>query len=281
MNETRRRDRLCADPAFTCSLLQIERSCGLEDKPLQEPQRRPWIIFDADNTLWDVESLYDEFRTQACAFAAKLCDQQPLALEEWARHRDTELYATYGYSPLRFVQTAEDTLRHFHPQASSAEIERMRGLAGQVFKQAAPLVEDIEPVLRHFRPHYQMGIITSGDREIQEWRLGHFPHRELFDAIEIVEKKLPEVFTDFCQRKQVDTAQSWVIGDSWRSDIIPARAAGLRAVHFDAVNWHPIERAGFGLHDDVPVISRFSQLIEIIPTTDRIPEKRPSDSLTR
>lgn len=54
---------------------------------------------------------------------------------------------------------------------------------------------------------------------------------------EVVERKTAEELAAFCSHHSIDVKSSWMIGDSVRSDIIPARAIGLGAIHFQSPNW--------------------------------------------
>jgi hypothetical protein len=70
-----------------------------------------WVIFDGDNTLWDVESLYDRAREQLCTLLAQLGANLQTA-DKFQRARDAELHTDYGYSPDRFPQSFVDTAKH-------------------------------------------------------------------------------------------------------------------------------------------------------------------------
>ncbi len=55
----------------------------------------PWVIFDADNTLWETESLYDEARRNLAAqLALRGIDESTAA--EVQEAIDEELYRTLG-----------------------------------------------------------------------------------------------------------------------------------------------------------------------------------------
>lgn len=88
-----------------------------------------WVIFDADNTLWDLESLYDDARKMFCAYVAELLARQsPMggpgeaSVDALQRHRDIQLQKTHGYSAARFARSFEDTLSFLLPFSSPEEI---------------------------------------------------------------------------------------------------------------------------------------------------------------
>lgn len=67
----------------------------------------------------------------------------------------------------------------------------------------------------------------------------------MIDRIWIVERKNTSVFDAICKEVQAKRSQSWVIGDSLRSDILPAYAAGLNTVLIQNPNWSEVEEDGF------------------------------------
>jgi putative hydrolase of the HAD superfamily len=65
---------------------------------------------------------------------------------------------------------------------------------------------------------------------------------DLFDVVEIVPEKSPDVIRDVVAALGIDTGSAWMVGNSVRSDVLPAIDAGLRAVWVKAHVWE-YERA--------------------------------------
>lgn len=57
-----------------------------------------------------------------------------------------------------------------------------------------------------------------------------------------------------------------MVGDSWKSDIIPAVTVGLRAVHVDHPNWHTVEGVGKGTKE-LPSVKCLSEVPTLILNT--------------
>ena len=206
--------------------------------------RSAWILFDADNTLWDVESLYDKARHAFCAHVEDLLlrtGRDPgidgALVEMLQRRRDIQLYETHGYSPSRFARSFEDTLLFLLPHSSPDEVRQARRLASDVFAAVSEPTPGLETTLPALEVDYSLAIVTAGDKVVQESRLAAFRYRDRFKRIEVVEQKSEAVLEELCQVWGVDQRRSWFVGDSLRSDIIPATRIGLGAIHFHAPNW--------------------------------------------
>jgi phosphoglycolate phosphatase-like HAD superfamily hydrolase len=76
--------------------------------------RVDWVIFDADNTLWDLESLYHHARDKLCQLLGSFGYDASEAAD-YQRQRDLELFKVYGRAPSRFPHSFLDTLLHFNP----------------------------------------------------------------------------------------------------------------------------------------------------------------------
>lgn len=221
-----------------------------------------WIIFDADNTLWFVEPLYDEARAQLCDYLVKMGVSRKDA-ENYQHERDRQLHVTYGYSACRFARSFEDTILHFVEGATAPQVRHVRQIALEVFEKQAVLSPGLQELVDKLLPNYQLGIVTAGEHWVQERRLNDFHLRDRFAAIEIVESKDAAVFRRFIGKYNVDTGTSWVIGDSVNSDVLPAREAGLRAVLLSAANWDRIEGKHDALPSDVPTISHLQDFLRL------------------
>ena len=89
--------------------------------------------------------------------------------------------------------------------------------------------------------------MTAGHHDVQRRRLEHFGRNHHFEAVRIVERKDEAAISALLRERGAVPALSWMVGDSLRSDIIPAIAAGMRAIHLQTTNWHEVEVAGSSL----------------------------------
>jgi hypothetical protein len=71
---------------------------GSPDKAQPATERR-WVVFDADNTLWNVEVLYNRARETMVGYVADLCTAPAAAIEQYQREHDAKLRELYGYPP--------------------------------------------------------------------------------------------------------------------------------------------------------------------------------------
>jgi len=220
-----------------------------------------WVVFDADNTLWHVEHLYDAARVQLAEELARL-GIDPHEATEFQQQRDRELYQELGYSCERFPRSFQETLLHYFPNSNPDDVDRMRRIAENVFRLPAEPVAGLASILDQLALLYKLAIITAGEPWVQQSRLASFSALSRFDSTLVVRKKTQQTYEEFCEAENVDKTHSWAVGDSIRSDVIPASQARLNCILVDTHNWSRVER-----HDlEVPVGTRVvNELREIVP----------------
>lgn len=208
-----------------------------------------WIIFDMDNTLIDTEPLY----LNASARFADLMSYYGISKKEALEKQneiDANLFKEFGYSTDRFAESFARTVRLFesrikarlaHPDSDIAIlniIDQVKSFAMAVFNQKSieyPYAADV--VRKFMHTGYNVAVITAGERWVQIRRFDDLTMRNLFHDCWVVLRKDEQVFSDFCAKHNVDIANSWMIGDSLKSDIIPSTNVGLNAIHLQTSNW--------------------------------------------
>lgn len=225
------------------------------------------IGFDADDTLWHNERF---FKLTQARFAALLADHAGHAVIE-ARLLETERrnLGFYGYGvkgfTLSMIETAIEITEGRAPPAVIAEI-----LAAGREMLAHPVepLPHVEETLKAVAGRYRMILITKGDLFDQERKLAQSGLGDLFQGVEIVSEKTPDTYARIFARHGEGAERAMMVGNSLKSDILPALAAGSWAVHVPhELTWaleqaeEPREAARFR---QVPHLGALSSLLDEI-----------------
>jgi putative hydrolase of the HAD superfamily len=101
-----------------------------------------------------------------------------------------------------------------------------------------PLVSNARKTLKDLRAQgIRLALLTKGDPDVQSRRIENSGLRDLFDVIEIVPEKSPAVIRAVVGRLGVGLENAWMVGNSVRSDLLPAIEAGLQALWINAHVW--------------------------------------------
>jgi putative hydrolase of the HAD superfamily len=193
------------------------------------------LIFDGDDTLWSTEALYDAARADART-VVEVAGVNGELWEAIERKRDVANVARFGMSAQRFPTScveAFDCLGGTDSEVRAA----VWAAASQVFSRPAPLIKGALDVLETLASTHRLALLTKGDPDVQQRRIEESGLRAFFDALFITAEKSAAVFARTASDCGVKPARSVSIGNSLRSDVIPALEAGMHAVWIDAHVW--------------------------------------------
>jgi len=188
------------------------------------------LLVDADDTLWEnnVHFLHvtDRFFHELDALGV----QRDLALETL---HQTELrnIPRYGYGSRSYARSIEETFAFLAPHGDSATVSYLSSLAAAIFERdTIDLLPRVPEALERLSEHHRLILVTKGDEEEQRWKLACSGLAGYFAAIEVVPEKNEQTYRELMQRWKLDPERTWMIGNSPKSDINPALAAGMHAV---------------------------------------------------
>jgi putative hydrolase of the HAD superfamily len=226
------------------------------------------VVFDGDDTLWSTEPLYDQARNAARAEVVR-AGLDGEAWEQAERQIDVENVSRLGFSVERFPTScvqAYDAVARASGQIPSPQVaDRVRAAARTVFDLDPPLMPGAREMLLRLRSTgVRLALLTKGDAALQERRIERSGIADLFDVIRIVPEKPPEAFRAVAAALGVELDDAWSVGNSVRSDIMPAIDAGLRAVWIDAHVWEHERFVGTLRHDRIVAVRDLANVADVI-----------------
>jgi putative hydrolase of the HAD superfamily len=189
------------------------------------------VGLDGDDTLWHNEQYFVD--TQA-AFRALLApyvngDIDLNARLEAKERANLELfgYGVKGFT-LSLVETAIEVSAG---RIAAAEIQRILQLGKEMLQQPVELIPGVAETIPVLAERYRLIVITKGDLWNQEQKLARSGLTEMLWQVEIVAEKDEPTYRRILKTHGVDPAVFVMVGNSVRSDVLPALAIGARAVH--------------------------------------------------
>lgn len=186
--------------------------------------------FDADDTLWHNEEL---FQLTQQRFAELLADHAPKAhLEATLLEAERRNLGQYGFGVKGFVLSMIETALEVTEEKVSGKVISELISAGQdMLNHPIKLLPGVEDTIRDLAPDFKMVVITKGDLLDQERKLAQSGLGEFFDGVEIVSNKTKEIYQSAFARYGTGPKAALMVGNSMKSDVIPAIEAGAWGVH--------------------------------------------------
>lgn len=188
------------------------------------------IGFDADDTLWQNEQF---FRMTQERFAELLADYAaPDHLMERLLAAEKRNLGHYGFGVKGFVLSMIETAIEVTDERVPAGVIQELLRAGQdMLRHPIHLLPYAREAIEALATDYRLLLITKGDLLDQERKLAQSGLGELFEGVEIVSHKTPAVYHEIFTRHGEGPSRGLMVGNSLRSDVIPAIEAGAWGVY--------------------------------------------------
>jgi len=215
------------------------------------------LLIDADDTLWE-NNIY--FERAIAAFIGFLDHQEysPAVVRSTLNDVERENILTHGYGLSSFTRALVDCFERLSPApASEDKHERIRGFAQAIAEQEIELLPGVAETLAELASRHRLILMTKGNHAEQADKLARSGLAQHFSAVEIVAEKDPAAYRAVILDQNIAPRSGWMIGNSPKSDINPALAAGLHAVFLFHPDTWVLE------HAEIDAAPEGQQLIEL------------------
>lgn len=226
------------------------------------------IVFDGDDTLWSTEVLYDDARQLARA-VVESAGLDGGVWEERQRRVDVEKVAALGCHPGRFpiscrlaYESMCEELGQPRSMRLSAEIHSAAKTVFATNAEVHPAASDVLSTLSD--KGVVLALLTKGDYDVQMGRIDASGLAGFFDVISVVEEKTSDVVGATVGEMFLLPQSVCSVGNSVRSDILPAVEAGLFPILLDAHVWEYEREHDHLAPEGLTVIGDLGDLLETL-----------------
>jgi putative hydrolase of the HAD superfamily len=188
------------------------------------------LLIDADDTLWE-NNIYFE---RAIAKFISFLDHREYSPEQVRLvlndvERDSIL--KHGYGLHSFAHSLVETFEKLSVDPVTPELhERIRSFAHQIADHTIEVIAGVPETLDYLSQKHHLILMTKGHPAEQAGKVERSSLKDYFSAVEIVAEKDEPTYRAAISKYALATDVTWMVGNSPKSDINPALAAGLHAV---------------------------------------------------
>jgi putative hydrolase of the HAD superfamily len=219
------------------------------------------IGFDADDTLWHNERFFAMTQERFADLLRDHAEPGPLRARLLAAERRNLGHYGFGIKgfTLSMIETAIDVTEGRVP---ASVIGKILEAGREMLRHPIDLRPHAEAAVRALAADHTLVLITKGDLLDQERKLAESGLGDWFDGIEIVSDKTRATYERAFAAHGAGAERALMVGNSMRSDVIPAIEAGAWGVFCPSeIEWE-LERA------PVPDAARF----RAIPHLGELPD---------
>lgn len=223
------------------------------------------IGFDGDDTLWHNETVFSltqaRFR-ELLAPHVSSDDVDRRLFETERRNLSIFGYGVKGFT-LSMIETAIELTGG---RIDGEEVREILDAGKAMLAHPVELLEGVRDCIRAVAPGRTVLLITKGDLFDQESKLARSGLAEEFDGVEVVSEKDGATYRRVLARHGADPSSFLMVGNSLRSDVLPALDIGARAVHVPyQITWqHEVVDAPAGEGERWFTVGQLGEVCELV-----------------
>jgi putative hydrolase of the HAD superfamily len=224
---------------------------------------RQQLIIDADDTLWEnniyFERAFDDF--------VQFLDHSTLTPVK-IRHVLDEIELAnskiHGYGSLNFGRNLRQCYQNLaEREVNEDDLTKVMSFAESILDCPMQVIEGVAETLEYLSSRHELTLFTKGHPDEQKLKIDRSGLKVYFAHTTIVKEKDVAAYRQLVSQRDIDPSLAWMAGNSAKSDINPALAAGLNAVFIPHPHTWTLERQeiqpGRGR---LLVLERFADLME-------------------
>ncbi len=220
------------------------------------------LLIDADDTLWE-NNIYFERAIAAFISFLNHHEYSPEQVREILNDVERENILTHGYGLHSFAHALVATFERLSLEPITPELHaRIHGFAHAIAEHPVEILPGVPETLDYLSARHHVMLMTKGDITEQTGKIERSGLKEYFAAVEIVAEKDADAYCSITAKYGLAADNTWMIGNSPKSDINPALRAGLNAVFV------PHDQTWILEHEEVGIPDPRGRLLQVARFAD-------------
>ena len=223
------------------------------------------VAFDADDTLWDCQTHFDEVERQYCQMLSPWADEATVSRRLFETEGKNMPVTGYG-SKAFTLSLLENAVNISDGEITARELMRIQELGISLLNLPGTPLPGVRETLEKLneKGQYRLVVFTKGEIMDQEGKLIRSGLWDFFDRVEVVSNKTTRQYRELCETFGITIHELLMVGNSFKSDIEPVIKLGGRAVHIrlHAVWAHEVTEEYD--HENLTVIGHFSEILDLL-----------------
>jgi putative hydrolase of the HAD superfamily len=188
------------------------------------------LLIDADDTLWE-NNVYFERAIASFISFLNHHEYSPQQVREMLNRVEHESILKHGYGLHSFAHSLVETFERLSVEPLIPELHTtIQSFAHTVAEHPIEMLPNVPETLEYLSARHHLILLTKGAVAEQSSKVERSGLKEYFSAVEIVAEKDCAVYRSISAKYGLVPDSTWMVGNSPKSDINPALAAGLNAV---------------------------------------------------
>ncbi len=188
------------------------------------------LFIDADDTLWENNIYFERAIGRFISFLNHR-EYSPEQVREVLNAAERDSIVKHGYGLHSFAHSLVATFEKLSVEPVTPELhDRIRSFAHQISEHPVEILAGVPETLAYLAARHHVILMTKGNAVEQAGKVERSGLKDYFESVEIVPEKEEQTYRSAIAKYALQPDRTWMIGNSPKSDINPALAAGLHAV---------------------------------------------------
>jgi len=188
------------------------------------------LLIDADDTLWENNVYFERAIARFISFLNHH-EFSPEQVREVLNEVEEECIIKHGYGLHSFAHALVDTFERLSPRPVTPELHaQINSFANAIADHPVEVLNEVPETLAYLSKRHRLILMTKGAMAEQRGKIERSRLRQYFVETEIVAEKDATAYAHVVEKFGLKHDSTWMVGNSPKSDINPALAAGLHAV---------------------------------------------------
>jgi putative hydrolase of the HAD superfamily len=215
------------------------------------------LLIDADDTLWENNIYFERAIANFISFLNHH-EYSPAQVRKVLNQVEHECILSHGYGLHSFAHALVETFERLSVEPLTPALhETISGFAHTIAEHPVEIIRGVPETLQYLAPQHHLILMTKGAIAEQTGKIERSGLKEYFAAVEIVAEKDLPTYRAVILKYELLADSTWMVGNSPKSDINPALAAGINAVFVPHGDTWILE------HDEVAVPQPPSRLLVV------------------
>jgi putative hydrolase of the HAD superfamily len=192
--------------------------------------RRQYLIIDADDTLWENNIYFERAFEEFVEFLAH-SRLSPRQVRDVLDEMELANARIHGYGSLNFGRNLRQCYEHLvEREVREDDLRTVMSFAERILECPMEVIPGVPETLEYLASRHDLTLFTKGHPEEQKLKIDRSGLGSFFAHTAIVKEKDAPAYRALVAERTMEPGNTWMIGNSPKSDINPALEAGLNAV---------------------------------------------------
>ena len=188
------------------------------------------LLIDADDTLWENNVYFERAIANFISFLNHH-EYTPEQVREVLMDVERATIVKHGYGLHSFAHALVETFERLSVEPLTPALhETIHGFAHAIAEHPVEIIAGVPETLDYLAGRHHLILMTKGNFTEQSGKVERSGLKPYFAAVEVVPEKDPGVYREVVGKYGLARDITWMVGNSPKSDVNPALAAGLNAV---------------------------------------------------